>query len=267
MAFGLPGYDITPINYSGSDGILFHLKEDMSVFLKLSATTDMAFSSPMEATTQPVQTGQEITDNIQEKPSTIQINGVVVVGYEGAFFLTQNTTVVEDFVATLQRWRTQRQVMRVLCKDGITLENAVCTQFEAKKDKSIKNGLNISLTFQDVNFVAQIGQTTAPNTNANGSKEGAKTKDGATTGKKDVGKSGSKQASPPAQFCQKVKERIGGGQGNTANDDWLIAANYSCDANKRTNLSTGKESYNNAEAAQYAPKSIQNAYGFNPNKG
>lgn len=206
MATGLPGYNIAPMNYTGKDGILFHLKEDMSVFLKLSATTDMTFTSPMDVTTQPVQTGQTVTDNVQEKPNTISINGVVVVGYEGAFFQTENTTIVEDFVTTLQRWRTQRQVLRVLCKDGITLESAVCTNFEAKKDNKIENGLNVSLTFQDVNFVVQIGRTDGVEQNANGSKPGAKTKTGAATAKKSLGKTGTGTTAPrtPCQINEDV---------------------------------------------------------------
>lgn len=268
MAFGLPGYNITPLNYSGKDGILFHLKDDMSVFLKLSSTTDMTFNSQMDVTTQPVQTGQVITDNVQEKPNTIAINGVVVVGYEGAFFLTENTTVVEDFVATMQTWRSQRQIMRVLCKDGITLENAVCTQFEAKKDKSIANGLNISLTFQDVNFVAQIGRTQSPNANqqnstANGSKTHAKTKDGAVSGKKQPGKTGTFE-DKPRSFCKTVEERL------DRNDQasWLEGAMGGC--NRTNSLSSVTKSgvrFNEKEGLKYAPNSVKQAYGFNINKG
>lgn len=260
MAFGLSGYNISPLNYTGKDGILFHLKDDMSVFLKLSSTTDMAFSAPMQASTQPVQTGQTITDNIQESPQTIAINGVVVVGYEGAFFTEQNTTVVEDFVATLQRWRQQRQILRVLCKDGISLENAVCTNFEAKKDKNIENGLNISLTFQDINFVAQIGQTQAPNDskNANGSK-GAKTKTGAVESKKDVGKAGT-QTTVSRTKCQIVEDRINA-LDTTA---WLKDAQVGC--YKGASATKGVIKYNETEGGKYIPKGVYGAQGGNINK-
>ncbi len=252
MAIGMPGYNITPLTYSGKDGILFHLKDDMSVFLNLTATTDMTFSAPMEVTTQPVQSGQMITDNIQSKPSTIAINGVVVVGYDGMFLLTRNTTVVEDFVTTLQKWRDQRQVMRVICKDGITLENAVCTNFEAKKDKDIANGLNISLTFQDVEFVVQVGQTTVEATNANGSKSTGKatTKTGAVTSKKEVGKSGT-QVTMPAN-CKDVFKLDQAGI-NTGDYSFVKGALGGCKRTWSSNMVTGQK-YNEAEGKKYFPK-------------
>lgn len=269
MAYGLPGYNATPINYVGKDGILFHLKDDMSSFLSLTATTDMKFSAPMEVSTQPVQTGQTVTDNIQEKPNTISINGVVVVGYEGAFLTRENVSVVEDFIATLQRWRSQRQILRVMCTDGITLDNAVCTNFEADKEKSIKNGLRISLTFQNANFVAQIGRTQTPDANsnsdnANGSKEGAKTKDGATTGKKDIGKSGS-VAQPAKTPCQIAVARAGSGQ---ETDPAVLRGATAC--GKVTGAGMGRTAagivYNEAEGAKYFPKNFPAAVGENVNK-
>lgn len=262
MAYGLPGYNVTPLNYTGKDGILFHLKDDMSVFLSLTATTDMAYSSPMQVTTQPVQTGQTVTDNVQEQPQTIQIEGVVVVGYEGIFTLTRQTTVVEDFVSTLNRWRRQRQVMRVICKDGITLDNAICTGFEAKKDASIANGLKVSLTFQDANFVVQLGRTQSVQTNANGSPDGAKTKKGAATSKKDVGKSGT-QKTIPRTNCEIVRERY-----NTGTDKatWLEGAYRGCQRGMSYDVKTNKYQWNEKEGAKYIPDSIKKASGTNVNK-
>ena len=260
MAQGLPGYNISPINYAGKDGILFHLKDDMSVFLRLTATPNMRFSAPWEASTQPVQTGQTITDNVQKKPKTIQLEGVVVVGYEGAFFTTQDTTVVEDFITTLERWRDQKQILRVICKDGIGLEDAICTEFEASKDSKISNGLNISLTFQDINFVVQIGRTTAPNgVNANGSKEGAKTKTDGVSGKKDVSKAGSVKQSPRTP-CQIVKQRLD--QGDTTS--WLDGAMSGC--LRGSSASRSGITYDEAHGAKYIPNSIYGSQGGNVNK-
>ncbi|MBZ0057450.1 MULTISPECIES: phage baseplate protein [unclassified Leclercia] len=251
MATGLPGYNVTPMNYTGQDGILFHLKDDMSVFLKLSATTDITYNSPMEATTQPVQTGQVVTDNIQEKPNTIQINGVVVVSYEGAFLTKSAVGTVEDFVTTLQRWRQQRQVLRVLAKDGITLENALCTNFEAKKDSKIANGLNISLTFQDANFVVQVGQTEAPNANGSGSGKNvtgkATTKNGAVTSMKDAGNTGTKAIKPGN--CSDVRGLYSTGQKVPGLD--LVRAWESCERGSTYNKTTGKVVYNESGLKGY----------------
>lgn len=258
MATGLPGYNITPLTYSGKDGILFHLKDDMSVFLNLTATTDMSFQSTMEVTTQPVQSGQTVTDNVQEKPSTININGVVVVGYDGIFLLTENTTVVEDFVTTLQRWRSQKQVLRVICKDGITLDNAICTNFEAKKDTAISNGLNISLAFQDVDFVVQVGQTEIQATNANGSKK-AKTKKGAVTSKKDLGKTGTQVKMP--SNCKDVFKLDQAGA-NTGEYGFIKRAMDGCKRTWSSNMATGQK-YNEKEGAKYFPKNSFGSQGGN----
>lgn len=264
MAAGLPGYNVTPLNYLGQDGILFHLKDDMSVFLKLSATTDISYSSPMEVTTQPVQTGQVVTDNIQEKPETIQINGVVVVSYEGAFLTHESAGTVEDFVTTLQRWRKQRQVLRVLAKDGITLENALCTNFEAKKDSKIANGLNISLTFQDANFVVQVGQTEAPNANGSGSgKNGtgkATTKNGAVTSKSEAGNTGTKATQPGN--CTDVRNLHSTGQKVDGLD--LGRAWESCE--RWSKLSGGKIVYNEAGFKEYVKNNPYGAQGGNITK-
>lgn len=258
MATGLPGYNITPLTYSGKDGILFHLKDDMSVYLNLTATSDMSFTSPMEVTTQTVQSGQTVTDNIQEKPNTITINGVVVVGYDGIFLLTRNSSVVEDFVTTLQRWRSQKQILRVLCKDGITLDNAVCTNFEARKDSGIANGLHISLTFQDAQFVVQVGQTTVQ-TNANGSKTGATTKTGTVTAKKDVGKTGT-QVKMPSNCTDVFKLDQAGA--NTGEYSFITGALNGCKRTWSSNMVTGQK-YNEAEGKKYFPKNSFGSQGGN----
>lgn len=211
MAMGLPGYNVQPVNYIGKDGILFHLQDDMSVFLKLSSTTELRYTSSMQVSQHPVMSGANVADNMARQPKQISISGVVVAGYEGAFFLKMNTTVVEDFITTVETWRDQKQLVRVLAKDGLTLPNAVISEFSATKNKEIANGLNIEMTFIGIDIVRPATKTTVNTgaqrgTNVNGSATGAKSRDGAVQGKKSLGNQATK-VTASSDGCDWVRAR------------------------------------------------------------
>lgn len=256
-------FDTKQLRYSGKDGVFFHLQGNPDNFLSLSATENMEYDSSMTVTTQAMQSGQTITDNIQRAPKTISISGVVVVDSSSNILVTRQNALTETFINTVETWRDQKQIITIVCKDGIKIDDAVITQFKASKEHTITNGLRIQMTFQGVDFKAVLGTTDI--SAATG--KPMTTKDDGVTSKKNTGNTTTSiSKNTPMLACKELYNRS---SSELTNEQLKARLNCSRSVTVKDGESTFSDSANDGASRVLNSAGTGSAlkkYSVNPNK-
>ena len=105
--------------------------------VKLTITSE-SLNTSIDATTYPVEKGSPITDHIQQKVQTLDIQGVVIG---------------KDYIAKMQKLRDSMRAGKVLKYVGrFTASNVIILDISDTRQADMKNGSEISIKLQYIRF-------------------------------------------------------------------------------------------------------------------
>lgn len=149
------------------------------LFFELHATTEISVSFPSKLTSYPIETGQEVTDNIVLEPITVSFSGIITdVGSfssigrnaaDDAITNNDNNTLlsIEDYIFYLRKLRSEKEVFAVWFSERISgidfIDSAILTTFDLSKTTEIGSSWNVKIGLTEVRFANKAEVTSEPN--------------------------------------------------------------------------------------------------------
>lgn len=232
------------------DNIYFNAANDFNQVYALSATEEYSSKSSYSISNQPTVDVDTVTDNINRQPRQVSISGVFVSKAIYHLFGGSNVASVADFVGAVELLRQQKQVISLHLPNGLSLMQCFITSFDTSADKTITNGLRVSMTFDEIIVTPQkLGKasTTVQSDNTSGgigSKVKTTTK-GSVVSEKQIGRSATSVGSSRT-VCGFMNES----SGYQGNDNRVLGAQKACNEarlGQRSQSSAEKIASNNMQ--------------------
>ena len=131
------------------------VEDKESALYRMAATTDIRISRSARATRSRVESGKSLTDNYHLDNWDISFDGVIT--NVGIYKEGVTSLETSDWIGQVDSLREETPLRPLtVVADNIVIENCVITNFTASKSKAEGlGGWRVSLSFQDITFVAK----------------------------------------------------------------------------------------------------------------
>ncbi|EHZ8238424.1 hypothetical protein K6R49_003726 [Escherichia coli] len=249
------------------DNVYFNAVNNLNQVFSLSATEEYSSKSSYSISNQPTVDVNTVTDNINRQPRQVTLTGVFVSKTSYQLFGNGTVASANDFVGSVELLRQQKQVISLHLPNGLSLLQCFITSFDTSADKTIVNGLRVSMTFDEIIVTPQkLGKasTTVQGGNSDGG-IGSKfktTAKGSVVTEKQVGRAATSVGSSRT-VCGFMSES----SNYQGNDNRVFAAQKACNEarlGQRTNASA--ESIASSNMQDYQKQVSLKKLGGNINK-